>query len=83
MSGVGYWRDSARTPRFFLVDAYAAFPLILFLLHIRQWTFFLSIATIVFFGVLERFNFTLPVFLRWIKSNLAGPVKTAKPPWRE
>ncbi len=78
-----YWRDSARNPRFFMVDALAALPLVLFLLHIRWWTFYLAIATIVFFGVLERFDFTVPVFLRWARSTIAGKIRVAKPTWRE
>jgi intracellular multiplication protein IcmT len=78
-----YWRDSARNPRFFMVDALAALPLVLFLLHIRAWTFYLAIFAVVFFAILERFNFTVPVFLRWVRSTIAGKVKVAKPSWRE
>ena len=80
---IGYWRDSARNPRFFMVDALAALPLVLFLLHIRLWTFYLALITVIFFGVLERFNFTVPVFLRWLRSTIAGRIKVAKPSWRE
>jgi intracellular multiplication protein IcmT len=78
-----FWRDSARNPRFFMVDALTALPLVLFLLHIRKWTFILAILTTIFFGVLERFNFTLPVFIRWARSSFAGRVKIAKPNWRQ
>ena len=78
-----FWRDSARNPRFFFVDALAAFPLVLFILHIRWWTLYLAIATIIFFAILERFNFTVPVFLRWLRGFLAGSVRVAKPVWRE
>lgn len=78
-----YWRDSARSPRFFMVDAMAALPLVLFMLHIRLWTLYLAIATMVFFAILERFNFTVPVFMRWLRSQLAGPVRVAKPVWRD
>lgn len=77
------WRDSARTPRFFIVDATASFPLVIFLLHIRLWTFSLACGAILFFMVLERFEFTVPVFLRWIRSFLAGPDRIAYPWWRE
>lgn len=78
-----FWRDSARSPRFFMVDAYAALPLVLFLLHIRAWTFYLALTAIVFFAILERFNFTVPVFFRWLRSTIAGRVKVAKASWRE
>ena len=44
-----HWRDAARNPRFFFVDAYAAFPLILMLLHIRLWTFLVALSAMGFF----------------------------------
>lgn len=78
-----YWRDSARGARFFMVDAMAVLPLVVFFLHIRLWTLYLAIATMTFFGILERFNFTVPVFFRWLRSTIAGRVRVAKPAWRE
>ena len=78
-----HWRDSARNPRFFLIDARAAFPLLLFLLHIAWWSFILAIATMTFFGLLERYGFSLTVFLRWMRTIFAGPRKTAIPWWKE
>ncbi|OYV54536.1 MAG: phosphoesterase [Legionella sp. 21-45-4] len=76
-----HWRDSARPARFFLVDARAAFAVFLFLIHIRIWTAVLVIVTAVFFGILEHFGFTVPVFLRWIRTCLAGDIKLSKPWW--
>lgn len=78
-----HWRDSARTPRFFFVDALAALPLILVLLHIRLWTFMLALAVMAFFMILEHFKFTVPVFFFWLKATLAGPLRIASPWWRE
>lgn len=78
-----HWRDSARSPRFFIIDARAAFPLLLFLLHIRIWSFVLAVVVMLFFGLLERYGFTLTVFLRWFRSLLAGPRKVAIPWWKE
>lgn len=77
------WRDSARNPRFFFVDALAALPLVLFLVHVRLWTFILAIVTMIFFAVLEKFQFTVPIFMRWLRSTLAGRVRVARPEWRE
>lgn len=81
-SATSHWRDSARSPRFFLVDARAAFPVFLFLLHIRVWTGILVILSAVFFGIVEHYGFTIPVFLRWLRSFLAGTVKSSRPWWR-
>jgi len=78
-----HWRDASRTPRFFFMDAKAAFPLILFLLHITWTTFFIALAFCIFFSILERFKFTVPVFLRWTKAQLAGTDRISRPWWRE
>jgi len=44
-----HWRDTSRTPRFYFMDAFAAFPILLFFLHIRLWTFLTAICLIIFF----------------------------------
>lgn len=81
-TGAEHWRDSSRNPRFFFVDALAAIPLVLMLLHIRLWTLIAALVIIGFFVILEKFKFTVPVFLRWIKAQIAGSIKTAYPWWR-
>jgi intracellular multiplication protein IcmT len=78
-----HWRDSARAARFFFVDARAAFPLLLFLLHMRLWSFILAIVTMLFFAILERYNFTVIVFGRWLRSFMAGPHKSSDPWWKK
>jgi intracellular multiplication protein IcmT len=77
-----HWRDAARTPRFYFMDAYAAFPFLMFFLHIRLWTFLTALVCTAFFILLERFKFTPRVFARWLRSTLAGPLRVAKPWWR-
>lgn len=76
-----HWRDSARTARFFFIDAKAAFPIFLFLLHIKLWTFILALIFMVFFTVLNRFGYSVDVFYRIFKSIIAGPRKLAIPWW--
>lgn len=78
-----HWRDSARAARFFIIDYRAAFPLLLLLLHIQWWTFFTAILTTIALALLERYGFTVTVFLRWLRSTLAGPRKIAVPWWKE
>lgn len=77
-----HWRDTARTARFFGIDARAAFPLFLFLLHIRLWTFFVSIVAMAFFGLIGHYGFSLSVFFRWLRQLLAGPHKQSIPWWK-
>ncbi|MFU8797800.1 MAG: IcmT/TraK family protein [Gammaproteobacteria bacterium] len=78
-----HWRDSARAAKFFMIDAVAAFPLVLFFLHIRFWTFIVAIVTMIFFTVLRRFGFSIPVFLRLFRGFLAGPRKFSIQWWKE
>lgn len=79
---MAHWRDSARNVRFWIVDSRACFPLLLFLMHIRLWTFIVAIVTTVFFATLERYGFTPVVFLRFMRSFLAGSRKIAQPWWK-
>lgn len=81
-TSTSHWRDSARSARFFMIDARAALPLVVFLLNIQWWTFLLALLAFIFFATIERFGFTVNVFLRWFRSFIAGPVKTAKPWWQ-
>jgi intracellular multiplication protein IcmT len=76
------WRDSARNVRFWIIDSSACFPLLLFLLHIRLWTFTLAIIATIFLALLERYGFTLKVFGRLVRSFVAGPRKIAQPWWK-
>ncbi|MBT4963099.1 MAG: phosphoesterase [Francisellaceae bacterium] len=78
-----HWRDSSRQARFFIVDALAAVPLLFVFLHIRLWTVMIALSIMVFFSILEKFQFTVPVFFRFVRSFLAGPVKASRPWWRE
>jgi intracellular multiplication protein IcmT len=79
--GDAHWRDSARSVRFFFFDAKAVFPFVLFLLHIRWWTFILALVTAITFTILNHFGFSVPVFLRFMRSFMAGKRKVAKPWW--
>ncbi len=78
-----HWRDSGRTPRFFMIDARSFFPMIIFLLHIRWWTFFVALGVALFFGIIEHYGFSTIVFLRALRSMLAGKIKVVRPWWRE
>ena len=76
-----HWRDSARPARFFIIDAKAVFPIFLFLLHIKLWTFILALAITLFFSMLNRFGYTTEVFFRSARSFFAGNRKMAIPWW--
>lgn len=80
-TGNAHWRDSARSIRFFFFDAQAAFPFVLFLMHIRWWTFILAVLAAIMFTVLNHFGFSIAVFLRFLRSTIAGKRKMAIPWW--
>jgi intracellular multiplication protein IcmT len=79
---MAHWRDSARNVRLWVVDFRACFPLLLFLFHIRLWTFISALLITGFFAALERYGFSVGVFGRWLRSYIAGPRKIAQPWWR-
>lgn len=68
----GFWRESARSLRLFFFNAYVAVPLLLFMLHIRMWTFGVLVGAIVTMVIIERFGFTVPVAILAVRSALAG-----------
>lgn len=79
---MAHWRDSARSVRLFFLDFRACFPLLILLFHIRWWTFILAVVATVFFTAIERYGFTLMVFLRWLRAFIAGNRKIAQPWWK-
>jgi intracellular multiplication protein IcmT len=76
-----HWRDSARDVKFFVVDSKAAFPFLFFLLHMRMWTFTVALVMTLFFSILARFGFTIPIFWRWLRSFIAGSRRFSRPWW--
>jgi intracellular multiplication protein IcmT len=77
-----HWRDSARPAKFFFIDAKAAFPFILFLIHIKLWTFVIAVISMTFFTLLRRYGYSVDVFLRILRSFLVGSRKMAIPWWK-
>lgn len=64
MSNEVYWRDTGRHPRFFFVDARAAWAILLVLFHLRLWTLITACAIILILWVVELFGLSPPVALR-------------------
>lgn len=77
-----HWRDSARPAKFLIIDAKAAFPIFLFLLHIKLWTFIIAVLATLFFTMLNRFGYSVEVFLRYARAVVAGRRKMAIPWWQ-
>ena len=75
------WRDSARGAKLWIFDANAAFPLLIMAFHITWYTIAFAVSAMLFFTILSKYGITIPVFLRMIRSFLAGPRKIAVPWW--
>lgn len=74
-----HWRDSARQPRLFLVDARAAVLILFFLMHPRWWTFITAISFIILLGILEYFKLTIVVAFRLLRRMVGGKRKIRLP----
>ena len=70
-----HWRDSSRTPRFFMIDARAAVFVMIFLLHPRLWSGVLCILSLVILSILDYFKLSLPVTFRLIRAMISGSDK--------
>ncbi len=78
---LGNWRDSGRRARFGIIDAEAAVPVLLFLVHITWWTFWVAITVSVIFAMLNRYGYTVAVFGRIVRNFIVGPYKHARAWW--
>ncbi|WP_192485060.1 MULTISPECIES: IcmT/TraK family protein [Cysteiniphilum] len=70
-----HWRDSARIPKMFFIDAYAFIPVVLWLFHPRLWTFTAAIFVIILMLILRRFGIDLIILLRLVREFIAGDKK--------
>jgi len=75
------WRDSSRRVRFFFLDGNAAFPLLIFLVHISWWTFIIAFVFTIFFSILSRYGYSPRVFFRLLRCFFGGNYKIATAEW--
>lgn len=71
------WRNTGYSGKFVGVDYRALFPFMLFLVHMRLWTFITAVAIGLILAVIERFGYSVPVALRALRVWLAGPIKVS------
>ncbi len=70
-----HWRDSALTPKFFIIDARAAFAVVIFLLHPSFLSLSICFGVIVILSVLHYLKLPIPVAMRLLRSFITGPRK--------
>ncbi len=73
----GHWRNTMRITRFFAFDARAAAPFMVFMMHIRLWTFILFVASLVLFWGLEKRGLTFGSAMRAFRVWLLGKKRPA------
>jgi intracellular multiplication protein IcmT len=73
-----HWRNTMKPVRFFMVDARVAFFLMMFILHMRIWTFFTFVAFMLFFWYLERRGLSFGAALRTFRTWILG---RRRPAW--
>ncbi len=71
----GHWRDSMRSPRFFALDARAALPFALLLVHFRDYTAYFAAAVTAVFFLAERAGLSIEAAMRRLRSFIVGPYR--------
>ena len=65
-----HWRNTMKPVRFFMLDARVAIFFMIFILHMRLWTFALFVIVSLFFYYLEKrglgFTAALKTFRTWV-----------------
>ena len=80
------WRDTALTPKIFMLDARAVFPLALWLFHWAWWTAGLALAAIVAHYLVQRTGMTPVACFRAIRVACMGrrrETRNTESQWRK
>lgn len=66
------WRDTGKNLRFFGIDGRALFLFVVFLYHMRVWTFAMFILGVVALVLLERKGYSIPNAFRRLRVLIVG-----------
>lgn len=72
MTGEVLWRDTALTPKIFILDARAVFPLALWLFHWAWWTACVAMVGIVILYLVQRTGMTPLACFRALRVGFMG-----------
>lgn len=70
-----HWRDSALVPKFFTVDARAAFIVFIFMVHPNWYTFSAVLVVLAILSALNYYHFSLIAFARLMRTFFGGTRK--------
>jgi intracellular multiplication protein IcmT len=68
-----HWRNTQKTVRFFTLDARAAIPLFVCVLHFRPYTLAVSVIVVALFYIAERRGLTFEAAIRAFRVFIIGP----------
>jgi len=77
------WRNTMLPIRIYIADARALIPMMVVLVHIRLWTFYIALAGIAVFAVLEWLGLTYPAAVRTVRRIIVGRRRSAIPAWKK
>lgn len=66
------WCYTAASPKAFFLDANCLFPLLVWGMHFRMWTFYIAIGGVLFFWLLTRLGYSPTELLRRILRRTSG-----------
>lgn len=76
--GSNFWFHSAKPVKFIMVDYRVSIFLILFLLHMRMWTFGVLILFVLIFYILETQKINIVNAFKKLRFKMAGNTRRIK-----
>lgn len=76
---MSHWRYTFKPARFFMLDARVSVAILIFILHIRLWTFLVVLGVIAIFYWVERFGYDFPSAIRAARLYFAGRIRPPLP----
>ncbi len=81
MHGAGSWQNTGREAKLWIFNSTTSFPILLFLVNISLTTLMVVVITMLVFGVLNYYGFTVSVAFRCLRGMIAGRFKESRPWW--
>ena len=67
-----HWRNTQKTPRFFMLDARSVSAILACMVYLRVWTLVLAVMTMAMFYVFERMGLSFASAIRAVRCYILG-----------
>lgn len=74
--------NASRRPRFFILDGFAALPLIITMVYPRYSTLFILAFVSIVILIYESKGVNLPMLMRRVRVSIVGNKRYIRSPWR-